>query len=332
MKYNNDIYYYLKNLQNDIIVILDRNGNKLVSYIYDSWGKIVHIKDGNNNEISNNQEHIANINPFRYRSYYYDEETNLYYLNHRYYNPELGRFISPDIVLGANSDILSYNLYAYVSNNPISNYDRTGNGKAWNAIVSFVSNLVSSVKNAIAKKSNSKKKNNKSSSVAGVSKSKPQINKPTGPMSVTADITVNAKETVSSGKNSTTTQYINKNGISYDKNYGSWGYDITGPTSADIYLSATFGKTTFKYMYGVDGDYFYNAFDIEKNIDKESSVDLSIRNNVRKDFFAFECAAIGLVTLGYVLSPVAASVIAVAKGFIDVIGQVSSEPAYVPIW
>ena len=151
-------------------------------------------------------------------------------------------------------------------------------------------------------------------------------------MSVTADITVNAKETVSSGKNSTTTQYINKNGISYDKNYGSWGYDISGPTSADIYLSATLGKTTFKYMYGVDGDYFYNAFDIEKNIDKESSVDLSIRNNVRKDFFAFGCAAIGIVTLGYVLSPVAASVIAVAKGFIDVIGQVSSEPAYVPIW
>lgn len=67
------------------------------------------------------------INPFRYRSYYYDKETKLYYLNSRYYNPEWGRFINADGYLGSNNDILSYNLYIYASNNPINNCDIGGN-------------------------------------------------------------------------------------------------------------------------------------------------------------------------------------------------------------
>lgn len=71
--------------------------------------------------------HIGNINPYRYRSYYYDTETKLYYLNSRYYNPLWGRFINADGIIGANQDILSYNLYAYCSNNPIMNTDIDGN-------------------------------------------------------------------------------------------------------------------------------------------------------------------------------------------------------------
>lgn len=75
--------------------------------------------------------HIGNINQQGYRSYYFDQETGLYYLNSRYYSPEFGRFINADDILGANEDILSYNLYAYVSNNPINYSDHTGYGKTY---------------------------------------------------------------------------------------------------------------------------------------------------------------------------------------------------------
>lgn len=125
-KYNNDLYYYIKNAQNDIIGIADNNYNVIAKYKYDSWGNILSIIDGNEIDISNNANHIANINPFRYRSYYYDKEINLYYLNSRYYNPIWGRFINADGIINANKDILGYNLYSYCSNNPINLCDENG--------------------------------------------------------------------------------------------------------------------------------------------------------------------------------------------------------------
>lgn len=125
-EYNNNIYYYLKNNNGDIIGIIDKNNNLIVKYEYDSWGNILFVKDENNNDIINNFDHIGNINPFRYRGYYYDKETNLYYLNSRYYNPKWGRFISPDKIIGSNADMISYNLYSYCSNNPINFSDNTG--------------------------------------------------------------------------------------------------------------------------------------------------------------------------------------------------------------
>ena len=128
-QYNNQRYYYVKNMQDDIIGIIDESGNRVTTYYYDSWGNILGMKDSNNNDIlPSNTSHIANINPFRYRSYYYDQETGLYYLNHRYYSPKLGRFISPDMIIGSNKDIFSNNLYCYVSNNPINNIDSNGCG------------------------------------------------------------------------------------------------------------------------------------------------------------------------------------------------------------
>ena len=135
LKYNDSTYYYIKNLQGDIIGILDSSYNKIVSYEYDSWGKVLSVKDQNGNEISSSN-HIGIINPFRYRSYYYDNEIGLYYLNNRYYNPEWCRFLNPDNTLGTNDDYIGYNLYSYVSNNPINNSDPTGMffKKAWNWI------------------------------------------------------------------------------------------------------------------------------------------------------------------------------------------------------
>ena len=104
---------------------MDSSYSVVVEYTYDSWGNHISIKDSNGNEITSTG-HIGLVNPFRYRSYYYDNETKLYYLNSRYYNPEMGRFINADGIIGANQDLLGYNLYAYVSNNPIASYDPTG--------------------------------------------------------------------------------------------------------------------------------------------------------------------------------------------------------------
>lgn len=126
LNFNNQNYYYVKNYHNDIIGIMNDVGEIIVSYTYDSWGNLISIRDATNNEITDNN-HIGIINPFRYRSYYYDKETNLYYLNTRYYNPKWGRFISPDTVIGINQDPLANNLYLYVSNNPINNIDSNGN-------------------------------------------------------------------------------------------------------------------------------------------------------------------------------------------------------------
>ena len=135
-KYNNKLYYCSKNLQNDIIGILDSNYNLIVNYKYDSWGNIISITDSNGTPIMDSN-HIGIINPFRYRSYYYDTETNLYYLNSRYYSPVLKRFFNVDCILGANQDIMSFNLYTYCGNNPIINIDMAGN---------FLTNIIDNIK------------------------------------------------------------------------------------------------------------------------------------------------------------------------------------------
>lgn len=126
-KYDNNIYYYIKNNNDDIIGILDSNFNIVARYCYDCFGNIISIVDGAGNDISTDNNHIANINPFRYRSYYYDKETGLYYLNQRYYNPKWGRFINPDSIGASNSTLTGYNLYTYADNDFVNNVDESGN-------------------------------------------------------------------------------------------------------------------------------------------------------------------------------------------------------------
>ena len=126
-KYNNNTYFYLKNIKEDIIGILDSNYNIVARYEYDAYGKILSITDSNNNSVISNINHIANINPFRYRSYYYDVSTGFYYLNTRYYNPEWGRFINADGMINITTEISSYNLFTYCNNNPVNLSDSVGN-------------------------------------------------------------------------------------------------------------------------------------------------------------------------------------------------------------
>ena len=119
-RYDGADYYYRKNLQGDIIGIINAAGTELVSYSYDAWGNILWTED-------DSEKNLGELNPFRYRGYYYDTETGLYYLNSRYYDPRTGRFINADEVeyLGEDAEF-SCNLYAYCGNNPVMGIDPEG--------------------------------------------------------------------------------------------------------------------------------------------------------------------------------------------------------------
>ena len=102
----------------------------MVEYYYDAWGnhKVV---NANGDEITD-QDDIGNLNPFRYRGYYYDTETGLYFLQTRYYDPEVGRFLNRDSVEYADPETINgLNLYAYCLNNPVEYADPTGSDPQW---------------------------------------------------------------------------------------------------------------------------------------------------------------------------------------------------------
>ena len=120
-KYNNATYYYRKDAQGNIIALLDNTGMVVVEYKYDAWGKCL------TSVLDPNASTIAELNPFRYRGYYYDTETNLYYLQTRYYDPEVGRFITIDDLSYLDPETINgLNLYAYCCNNPVMGYDPNG--------------------------------------------------------------------------------------------------------------------------------------------------------------------------------------------------------------
>ena len=122
--YNDTDYYFRKNLQGDIECIYSEAGGKVVTYTYDAWGNTTSIT-------GTMASTLGMDNPFRYRGYYYDTETGLYYLKSRYYDPQVGRFLNVDepIFVGAGGTLLSNNLYAYCENNPVKYIDDLGEKK-----------------------------------------------------------------------------------------------------------------------------------------------------------------------------------------------------------
>ena len=116
--YNGTAYAYVKSLQGDIVAILDENGNTVVSYGYDAWGAPLWCT-------GERAETLGKVQPFRYRGYVFDEETGLYYLRSRYYNPGWGRFANADALIGAGK-LLSHNLFAYCSNCSVCYTDASG--------------------------------------------------------------------------------------------------------------------------------------------------------------------------------------------------------------
>ena len=118
-------YYYVLNLQGDVTEIRSTSNALVAQYNYDAFGNILSIKDANGNNITSST-HIANVNPLRYRGYFYDTETGFYYLNSRYYDPATRRFISADTIIDGR-DFDGMNLYAYCWNNPVTHTDASGN-------------------------------------------------------------------------------------------------------------------------------------------------------------------------------------------------------------
>ena len=121
-------YYFLKNLQGDVIAITNQRGETVARYTYDAWGACTISYDATATPTVEGGEaiNIATVNPFRYRSYYFDAETGLYYLQSRYYDPVLGRFINGDSPAFLGMDGPGFNLFGYCGNSLPHRSDTTG--------------------------------------------------------------------------------------------------------------------------------------------------------------------------------------------------------------
>ena len=113
------VYYYILNVQGDVVALMNEAGNVVADYTYDEWGKLISVTGSNTT--------MGNITPLRYRGYIYDRDTGLYYLQSRYYDPAIGRFINADTYTTTDADgILSSNMFAYCENNPVNRSDPNG--------------------------------------------------------------------------------------------------------------------------------------------------------------------------------------------------------------
>ena len=149
MRVNDTMYAFEHNAYGDVVGIFDTEGNLMVKYSYNAWGVPIEIVDGNGTDVSRDRTHVANKNPYRYRGYYYDVETGLYYLKTRYYDPITCRFINADSYLQTAQGFYDKNVFSYCENDPVNRVDTEGDfwllgviGAAVGAIVGGVSKVV----------------------------------------------------------------------------------------------------------------------------------------------------------------------------------------------
>ena len=142
MEYAGARYFYQKNLQGDIIGLIDSTGMEVVTYTYDTWGKLLSKTDGSGNG-------LAEKNPFRYRGYYYDAEVGLYWLQSRYYDSETRRFVNADGYVSTSQGLNGNNMFIYCGNNPINNVDPSG--MLWEKIKKRIKKVKKSIKKASKK-------------------------------------------------------------------------------------------------------------------------------------------------------------------------------------
>ena len=138
-------YYYIFNAQGDVIGILDSQGTQVVEYTYNPWGEIL-------STTGSMADTIGQKNPLRYRGYYYDSETGFYYLQSRYYDPVVQRFINADGQINLQEDVTGYNLFQYCGNNPVNRIDTTGN--SWKDVKNWFADKYNKAKKVVKKLSN----------------------------------------------------------------------------------------------------------------------------------------------------------------------------------
>ena len=140
LKYGATTYLYRKDAQGNVIALINESGVIVARYLYDAWGNVSVVD--NNGSLISDANHIGNLNPFRYRGYYYDTETKLYFLKTRYYDPEIGRFMTIDSIAYLLPNVVNgLNLYSYCGNNPVMNIDT--NGCSWKSFWRSVGNWFS---------------------------------------------------------------------------------------------------------------------------------------------------------------------------------------------
>ena len=152
--YNGIPYYFVKNLQGDVIAIVDKDAEPVARYTYDAWGKVLATTDANGVDVPSDVTHIANINPFRYRGYYYDREIGLYYLQSRYYDAIIGRFINSDDMeyLGNSGTVIGYHLFSYGDNSVVNHSDYSGCswiGDKLDAIKEYIKNAKQTISDTL---------------------------------------------------------------------------------------------------------------------------------------------------------------------------------------
>ena len=244
-------YYYTHNSRGDIVGIYNGAGELKAHYEYDAWGNVISITDNNGNAITS-PNHIGNLNPFRYRGYYQDTETGLYYLMSRYYDPITHRFINADGYFQSGTSILDGNTFAYCGNNPVSRAD-TG-GDSW--FSDIAATIVESALTAMAvicpwMGSNS------STSVSHTSETK-LINSDYAPVNFRCGEKTTTNISTHTYSLGSPTAYYNQDLYIYSDNYGNRNSGIThtfGVKSLSLDISMSFGSDGVGFSYAkINGD------------------------------------------------------------------------------
>ena len=286
-------YFYVKNLPGDILKVITATGTEAATYTYDAWGKLL-TSTGD----------MADVNPMRYRGYFYDTETGLYYLKSRYYDPEVSRFINPDAFVSSGTSVASYNMMVYCDNNPINRIDPAG--MFWREIGDFFSKTWNGLKTWAKSAFGAE-----SSTIATIS----EIEIPIIPDPSPVTIKTGTKTTQTISKYGDSSKFIsvyaNKN-VTHPARSSSAGININivdftanlslGLDDTGISISASRGNTTSSFGIKLDLSEFKIGFEYSSAVQWDNITETAY-TNVSASGWAFVAVYLLTTTGQYVPSP-----------------------------
>ena len=251
-------YYFVCNWRGDVIQIYNASGTLVGSYTYDAWGKVTE------NATSADTQNITETNPIRYRGYYYDTETRLYYLKSRYYDPAVKRFLNADGYVATGQSILGNNMFSYCDNNPVNREDSTGH--FWKQLKAKVKNAWNGFKSWVNSTFGAGRKVSST-----ISKVEHQYVPDPWPI------------TVKVGSKITQTVYKSNN---YSKSVTAYiDSDIMAPMSSTAGLKVNFENVSLKINVGLDDIGIYGSF-----TKGNTTNSLGLKVNVSELKVGFECS------------------------------------------